>query len=221
MIKGAGFVVIIILLVIASLIGITLVATNDKLKSENEALSKDKILTNQKLIVEKKRSGQLSAKNVALNINLAGTKALLEAKDDYLLRLVNDYDIKPKNLRTAVNVKSKLEAEITAKLDDSVINKLDPLGLPIDTVKVKIFHYKDDWLTARGIIRGDSIMIQPTFKNDQDIITHMERKEKRAWWDLLPGKQLMVEVVNRNPYSSVTSLKAIVSTPRKKILGIF
>jgi hypothetical protein len=221
--KGIGYVIALVLAILGSLIGIHLVSTVDTLKKENFALSKDKEIRTQSLLVERKRSGELSAKVEALNVDYKGAKALLHSKDDYLVQIVRDYEIKLKDLRTAVNVKSSIEREIKTQLRNSSLKKLSPKGTNLNdsSIDVKTFEYIDEWTTVKGIIKGDSITIRPTFKNDQDILTHMQRIKKRYWLDFFPPKQMMVEVINRNPYSSVYSLKAIVSNPRKKFLGIF
>lgn len=208
--KG-GYVIALVIAILASLLGIHLVTRLDTLTKENQALSQNKKLGSQILTIEKKKTGELSAKVEALNVDYKGAKALLHSKDEYLVHIVRDYEIKLKNLRTAVNVQTKLETQIVTVIKDTVIQ---------DTTVRKI-SYEDPWFSVHGIIKGDKIALVPSFRNEQEIITHMERTKKRFMLDFFPPKQMVVEVINKNPHCTVHSLKAVVSNPRKKIFGLF
>jgi len=79
-----------------------------------------------------------------------------------------------------------------------------------DTVRVQEMEYKDEWFSFKGRVVDNKYSVTPRFRNEYAVNTFWGKG------GLFKEPTLQVEVISKNPYTDVTSMKPIVVPPRKK-----
>jgi hypothetical protein len=189
-----------ILLGIAGAVIYFLLNSIEKVKEQKAALMMDKIIASDSLVKVVDELGREHAKAYVLEVTNNGLNALIDSKDQYILNILNQNDIKKKNLLSATHLETVTKKTFTIPLKPN----------PSDSIPFrKQIEYSDPWFSISGLVTSDSVTITPAFLNTQDIIFHRERRKKKYLFDWIRPKVLTAEVINHNPYSSTKSLKVV------------
>lgn len=172
--------------------------------------------------------GQQETKVTVLEGSNELLKLHLQNQRSFIHKALADFEIKLKDLKSVTNLRVTTSGQFVTVTRDSIITKViqTPDSSRPDTVKslVKIIDYKekDGWFSLNGVISNDTMTFTPVFYNDFDLAYYRERKPKRYFLDLFPGKRTVGKVINRNPYSNTTHFETVINLgKRKKFLGIF
>lgn len=131
-------------------------------------------------------------------------------------KLKHDFDVKLKNLvqyshiNTEVNhtfkapVKSEIWWKGFSKTADSVINAITAKaseGVPVDTIKLKTFSYKDKWLDFNALEIDDTVYVD---RNKMPVpLDQVIHKDKWKFKYIFKKRPLIQYVKSENPYAEI------------------
>ena len=134
---------------------------------------------------------------------------LEQAYGEQFRAMRKELDIKSKQLQSATFIKTQTSGSIKTITRDSLIY------LDTTQVKAKVFQFRDRWATINGIFSRDSLSLNYSFVDSLTIATSWRRKH------LFANRELQIDALSSNPYSSITGLSSLtVRDPKKSRVGI-
>lgn len=137
---------------------------------------------------------------------------LLNAKDGELLKLRQDL-AKDKSIIGKTILKTTTSGEIKVKLSDKItLNETNDVNSSKDTLKTKIFLFKDKFLGLSGeIFTNDSLKLKYSIKNEYDLFTKYKNN------GIFKRNSIEVEIVNKNPATITDKIQVFtIQQPPKK-----
>lgn len=194
-------------------------ATEDQLKGVSHVLSQ-----------KENELGQQQTKVVALKGDKETLQLILDNQSSLFARQLQQLKIDLKDLKSVTNLRVTTSGQFVTITKDTIIKKVvgrkagDTLTQEKVLEKLRLIDYKEPqgWFTMKGSIRGDTMKFNPVFYEEYDVAIHEERKPRKHWLDLFPGKQTVGTVLSKNPYTKTNSVKVMVQEKEKrKLFGIF
>lgn len=133
-------------------------------------------------------------------------------------KLKDDFNVKLKNAlqytRTEMEVNHTFKAPITPidwdKLGhtaDSVIQAIAARGIPIDTIKLKTFSYKDAWLDFNAVEVEDTVYVD---RNKMPVpLDQVIHRDKWKFKYLFKRRPLLQSIKSDNPYAEIKFSRVI------------
>lgn len=158
-------------------------------------------LTVQTLKQVSTKSGQLAAENELMQLHLKELDILYPR----LLDEIKNLKINPKAAQSIASTSYYTEKRFTTKLKDSIVH---------DTVRVKVFNYKDAWYDIQGIAHDST---QEVSVNSRDTLIQVVFKGKREkpWLWIFSPRKVMQRVSLKNPNAHIT-YSEFIQIQRKK-----
>ena len=108
--------------------------------------------------------------------------------------------IEPRQLRSFVQANTTAEKHIQTTLRDSVI---------MDTIKVKVIDYRDQWFTVKGVIQAEAVNLNIKTFDSLHVVNSLSRRP-HPWLWIFGGKRLFETVIdNKNPFIKYSITKSI------------
>jgi len=158
-------------------------------KQQRERITESFKASEQELTYYKTQNGQLAAKNQTLQLQYNEMKQIFPK----VLGEIRNLDIKPKHVTEYSETVVKQEKEIVTQLRDSVI---------CDTIHARVFNYKDDFYTVKGIAVGDSQKVQ--IQSLDSLIQVVYKGERvHPWLWFFSRRKLEQVITSKNPSSTI------------------
>lgn len=127
-------------------------------------------------------------------------KEIRKTVPDAIRDLKNLY-IQPRQLQSFTQGTSTTETTIKTTLRDSVI---------MDTIRVKVIDYTDEWFTARGLISGNAVNMDIKTRDSLTVVNYLS-KRPHPWLWILGGKRRPEAVIsNKNPFIKYSITKSVI-----------
>lgn len=164
-------------------------------KQDNQRLTENIAYIDEHLSYYKSKSGDLVAQNKVLVFrNREFKKAFPKLQKE-----IKDLKLKPKRVTSISSSVLKTEKSITAPIRDSLIH---------DTIKARVFDYKDEFYTVYGIAVKDTQEVQIS-STDSLIQVVYKGKRKRPYLWIFSKRRLEQVISNKNPNSKISYAKHI------------
>lgn len=162
---------------------------NNSLKRENQRLSNNLQALQQGMIDVQLSNGQLAQQSRVLSMGLTELKALFPLQYQSVLRA----GIKARRAQQVSTTHINTEHRVTTTVRDSLIR---------DTVRVRVFSYRDDWVNLEGIAQGDSQQVR--FESKDSLVQVVYRGSRiKPWLWIFSPRQLEQRIYSCNPYSRI------------------
>ena len=162
---------------------------NNSLKRENQRLSNNLQALQQGMTDVQLANGQLAQQSRVLSMGLTELKALFPLQYQSVLRA----GISARRAQQVSTTHINTEHRVTTTLRDSLIR---------DTVRVRVFSYRDDWVNLEGIAQGDSQQVQ--FESKDSLVQVVYRGSRiKPWLWIFSPRQLEQRIYSSNPYSRI------------------
>ena len=137
----------------------------------------------------KAKNGELVAKSAALELRYHEVEQIYPQ----IIEEIKNLGIKPRHVNTYTETVVKNEKEIITRLKDSLV---------MDTLRARVFDYRDNFYTVRGIAIGDTQKVHIT---SRDSVIQVVYKAKRyhPWLWVLSRRKLEQVITFKNPNSIV------------------
>ena len=174
-------------------------------EAERTKENQDILLHNGKVEIGRTQSGRPRASVSAITLKTSD----LKRSPDSLLA-VNRKELKIKNSRimaaatTSTTTRVDVKAAIRPVPHDTCSRSLSGLYRPPDVSQVS---WSDPWITLRGDIEGDSMLVHIESRDTLQMIVH--RVPKRFLFFRYGTKGVRMEVVSQNPHSRLSYPKII------------
>lgn len=147
-------------------------------------------LTVQELKQISTKSGQYAAENEVMQLRIKELGILYPR----LLDEIKNLKISPKSAESIASTSYITEKRFTTRLRDSVVH---------DTVRVKVFNYKDAWYDIQGIAHDSTQEVSVNSKDTLVQVVYKGKREKPWLWIFSPRK-VMQRVTLKNPNAHIT-----------------
>lgn len=149
----------------------------------------------QEIVYYKAKNGDLVAKNDVLQLKYS------ELKDIYpeIISELKNLKINPRRVEHFSETVIKQQKDIITTLKDSLI---------YDTIPVRIFNYKDEFYTIKGIAIGDTQKIHVESRDSLIQVVFKGERYKPLWW-IFSKRKLQQVVSCKNPNNKVEYLRII------------
>ena len=137
----------------------------------------------------KAKNGDLVAKTSALELRYNEVAQIYPQ----IIAEIKNLDIKPRHVTTYAETVVKNEKEIVTRLRDSTIR---------DTVRARVFNYRDSFYSVQGIAIGDSQQVHITSR-DSIVQVVYKAKRYRPWLWILSRRRIEQVITFKNPNSTV------------------
>ena len=135
----------------------------------------------------KARNGDQAVKLQSQELTIKEIRTTIPA----VIRDLKNLYIQPRQLRSFVQANTKAEKHIETTLRDSVI---------MDTIKVKIIDYRDQWFTVKGIIQTEAVNLNIQTIDSLNVVNYLSRRP-HPWLWIFGGKRHFQTVIdNKNPF---------------------
>lgn len=200
---------LVVLIFVMILIGLIIHSSIKDTKEKNEIENQVTALTDS-VRIWKDKDFLNNAEITALNsqVFILGDDILMKDRElAELQALINKYKIKNKN-NSVVNVKAETVFQDKKPIGkDTIIYK--------DRLVVDVYNFSDDWITTNIYTDSDTVFFNAKIRNSYAVMLHDERK------NMFSKSKIVAHVVNKNPYTQVTAMKAYyVEAPKAKKFGI-
>jgi hypothetical protein len=109
--------------------------------------------------------------------------------------------IPPRQLQSYTAASTEIAKHIETTLRDSIV---------MDTIKVKVIDYRDEWFTVNGRINGTLVNMDIKTIDSLSIVNYLS-KRPRPWLWIFGGKRHPESVIsNKNPFIKYAITKSIV-----------
>lgn len=197
----------IIALVFVSAIGA--INSIQSLKKENNRLksNQDILLTEKESIMAQSQLYKVSdslnaAKVTELQLSLSEYKKY--RKED--LKLIEQLKVNKSDLQKVISSQSETIFALTSQLKDSIRN--DAITGAADTLKC--FDYRSTWIDVAGCISRDTVELQIANRESLKVVETVKYKRFLGFlWKTNKIKSRHVDIVSKNPYTTITSIEAI------------
>ena len=160
-----------------------------KEKKDKDRLEKSFVAANEMIKYYKAKNGDLVAKTSVLQLKYKEVKQIYPE----LIAQIKNLDIKPKLVTQYTETVIKQEKEILTKLKDSIVN---------DTIRAKVFDYKDSFYTVKGIAIGDTQKVH--ISSVDSIIQVVYKGERYHPWLWVFSKRKLQQVIScKNPNNTI------------------
>lgn len=166
-----------------------------KAKQDNQRLTENIASIDEHLNYYKSKNGHLVAQNKVLVFrNREFKKAFPKLQKE-----IKDLKLKPKRVTSISSSVLKTKKSITASIRDSLIH---------DTIKARVFDYKDEFYTVYGIAVKDTQEVQIS-STDSLIQVVYKGKRKRPYLWIFSKRRLEQVISNKNPNAKISYAKHI------------
>lgn len=160
-----------------------------RLESNQTALMSD-------VEIYRTKAGKAAASNMVLNLRVSELEKL-RAADAGSIR---DLGIKLRRVESTAKTATATVVELRAKLRDTAIVRETPAGaVVLDTVR--LFRWRDPWVTVEGRIRGDSADCRVESVDTLRQVVH--RVPRRFLFIRFGTKAVRQEIVSSNPHTRI------------------
>lgn len=160
------------------------------LTKEKNRLEKTLELTVQELKQIKTKSGGQASENEVMQLRLKELGILYPR----LLDEIKNLNINPRTTQSVASTSYITEKRFTTRLLDSVVH---------DTIRVKVFNYKDAWYDIHGIAHDSTQEVSVSSKDTLVQVVYKGKREKPWLWIFSPRK-VMQRVTLKNPNAHIT-----------------
>lgn len=108
--------------------------------------------------------------------------------------------IQPRQLRSFVQANTKAEKHIETTLRDSVI---------MDTIKIKVIDYRDQWFTVKGIIQTEAVNLNIQTIDSLNVVNYLSRRPHPWLWIFGGKRHPEAAITNKNPFIKYSITKSI------------
>lgn len=136
------------------------------------------------------KSGQYAAENEVMQLRIKELGILYPR----LLDEIKNLKISPKSAESVASTSYITEKRFTTRLRDSVVH---------DTIRVKVFNYKDAWYDIHGIAHDSTQEVSVNSKDTLIQVVYKGKREKPWLWIFSPRK-VMQRVTFKNPNAHIT-----------------
>jgi hypothetical protein len=137
----------------------------------------------------KAKNGELVAKSSALELRFHEMEQIYPQ----VVAELKNLGIKPRHVNTFTETVVKNEKEIVTHIKDSTV---------MDTVRARVFNYRDSFYTVEGIAIHDTERVHITSR-DSIIQVVYKAKRYRPWLWILSRRKLEQVITFKNPNSTV------------------
>ena len=145
----------------------------------------------------KARNGDQAVKLQSQELTIKEIRATIPA---VIQELKNLY-IQPRQLRSFVQANTTAKAHIETTLRDSVI---------MDTIKVKVIDYQDQWFTVRGLISGNDTKMDIATSDTLNVVAYLSSRPHPWLWIFGGKRHPEAAITNKNPFIKYSITKSIV-----------
>lgn len=164
-------------------------------KTERDRITQSFNASGQSLKYYVAQNGKLAAQNQTLQLRYNEVKQIFPK----VLDEIHNLDIKPSRVTQYAETVVKQEKEIQTKIRDSLI---------CDTIKARVFSYRDSFYSVSGIAVGDSQKVHIT---SIDSIVQVVYKSNRIhpWLWFFSPRKLSQVITSKNPNSRILYQRTI------------
>ncbi len=137
----------------------------------------------------KTKNGQLAAQTNALQLRYSEVQQIYPK----VIEEIRNLDLKPRHVTEYTETVVKSEKEIVTHLKDSIIH---------DTIKARIFNYRDSFYTIKGIAIGDTQQVKIT-SIDSLIQVVYKGERYRPWLWIFSKRKLQQVIASKNPNNRI------------------
>jgi hypothetical protein len=164
-------------------------------KRERERVTESFKASEQTLTYYRTQNGKMAAQNQTLQLRYNEVKQIFPKVMDEIRNL----DVKPSRVTQYAETVVKSEKEIITRLKDSIIH---------DTIRARVFNYKDSFYTVRGIAVGDTQKVQ-ICSIDSLIQVVYKGKRFRPWLWIFSRRKIEQVISCKNPNNKILYNKTI------------
>lgn len=162
---------------------------NQKLHRENQRLTTNLQALQQGMQEVQLSNGRLAQQSQVLTMGVEELKALFPLQYQNVLRA----GLSARRTQQVSTTHLNTEHRVTTTVRDSVIR---------DTVRVRVFSYRDDWVNLEGIAQGDSQQVR--FESRDSLVQVVYRGSRiKPWLWIFSPRQLEQRIYSSNPYSRI------------------
>jgi hypothetical protein len=162
---------------------------NQKLHRENQRLTTNLQALQLGMQEVRLSNGRLAQQSQVLNMGVEELKALFPLQYQNVLRA----GLSARRTKQMSTTHLNTEHRVTTSVRDSVIR---------DTVRVRVFSYRDDWVNLEGIAEGDSQQVR--FESRDSLVQVVYRGSRiKPWLWIFSRRQLEQRIYSSNPYSRI------------------
>lgn len=169
-------------------------------KHERDRITESFKASEQTLTYYRTQNGQLAAKNRTLQLRYNEVQQIFPK----VLDEIRNLDIKPRHVTEYSETVVKSEKEIVTHLRDSIIQ---------DTIRARVFNYRDSFYTVKGIAVGGSQKVQIS-SIDSLIQVVYKGKRLHPWLWIFSRRRIEQVITCKNPSNKIMYNRTIQITKR-------
>jgi hypothetical protein len=163
------------------------------------------------LTITKNTLNQEVAKRKSLNLQNTSLLLMIDSKDStiqYLQSVIKDYEKENKRLSSVVVILSKTVIQYKDSIQNIVVDSIivDNTVYPTYSRELDIFN---NWITGTVTLGLKTFDADITVRNDYSVALYTEKK------NLFSPRETYVEIINKNPYTSVSDIRSYNVEPPK------
>ena len=145
----------------------------------------------------KAKNGDQAVKLQSQELTIKEIRATIPA----VIRDLKNLYIQPRQLKYFVQANTTANAHIETTLRDSVI---------MDTIKVKVIDYLDQWFTVKGLINGNTTKMDISTSDTLNVAGYLSRRPHPWLWIFGGKRHPEAAITNKNPFIKYSITKSLV-----------